>query len=33
MIAENDKLDDEINNVEKEIDKYKKIIEEEDKLK
>lgn len=31
MIAENDKLDDEISNVEKEIEKYKKIIEDEEK--
>eukprot|EP00347_Sterkiella_histriomuscorum_P002361 403368450 len=33
MIAENDKLDEEINNVEKEIEKYNKIMEEEEKAK
>lgn len=33
MIAENDKLDEEINQVEKEIEKYKKIMEEEEKKK
>eukprot|EP00347_Sterkiella_histriomuscorum_P003200 403365209 len=33
MIAENDKLDEEINNVEKEIEKYNKMMEEEEKLK
>lgn len=33
MIAENDKLDEEINSVEKEIEKYKALIEEEEKVK
>lgn len=33
MIAENDKLDEEINQVEKEIEKYKRLNEEEEKLK
>jgi len=31
MIAENDKLDEEISTVEKEIEKYKKMIEDEEK--
>jgi len=33
MIAENDKLDEEISTVEKEIEKYKKMIEDEEKQK